>query len=76
MAIKIRLIRVGVKNKPFYRIVVIDSHKKSQGTALITLGFWHPAKKILEVKRSLVTDWIKKGAQMSATVKKLLEDHK
>lgn len=63
--IKIRLKREGVKNKPFYRIVV--------GKSLDVLGFYNPIKKILKVDRKKVSDWIAQGAQVTPTVKKLLE---
>ena len=71
--IAIRLSRFGRKKAPFYRIVAVDSTKKRDGEVAQILGTWNPIKKTLEVDREKVTNWQKKGAQMSPTVKKLLE---
>lgn len=71
--IAIRLSRFGRKKAPFYRIVAVDSRKKATGEVLEILGTWNIAKKKLDVEKSKVEAWIKKGAQVSATVKKLIE---
>ena len=71
--VTIRLARFGRKKGAFYRIVVLDSTKKTAGANLEVLGWWNPIKKDLKVEKEKVASWIKKGAQMSATVKKLLE---
>ena len=47
--IRIRLNRKGVKNKPFYRIVAIDSKKKRGGKALAILGYWNPKKNEIKI---------------------------
>lgn len=70
--IAIRLSRFGRKKAPFYRIVAVDSTKRQGGTFLEILGTWNPAKKKLEIAKEKVTAWVKKGAQLSATVKKLI----
>ncbi len=71
--VKIRLARYGRKNGPFYRVVAIDSTKKDSGKYLEILGFWNPANKELKVKSEELKVWVGKGAQISPTVKKLLE---
>lgn len=71
--IAIRLSRFGRKKAPFYRIVAVDSRKKATGQVLEILGTWNPIKKISEIKNDKVKAWIAKGAQVSATVKKILE---
>lgn len=70
--IRIRLNRRGVKNKPFYRIVAIDSKKKRGGEALAILGYWNPKKNEIKVKKNEVKKWIEKGAKMSQAVSSLL----
>lgn len=70
--IAIRLARHGRKNGPFYRVVAIDSRKKVNGEFLDILGFWNPAKKTKEINLEKVKGWVAKGAQISATVKKLI----
>jgi len=71
--VKIRLARYGRKNGPFYRVVAIDSTKKDSGKYLEVLGFWNPAKKEKKLEKDKVAAWVKKGAQLSPTVKKLFE---
>ncbi len=69
--VTIRLSRFGRKKAPFYRVVAVDHTKKRDGMVLEVLGFWNPAKKEKEINKESVAAWIAKGAQMSATVKKL-----
>ncbi|KAJ6884860.1 30S ribosomal protein [Populus alba x Populus x berolinensis] len=42
MAVKIRLARLGCKNRAFYRIVAADSHTPRDGKHLQVLGFYDP----------------------------------
>lgn len=74
--IAIRLSRLGRKKAPFYRVVAVDSTKKAVGEVLEILGTWNPRHKKLEIVKEALDNWIKKGAQMSVTLKKLLETHK
>lgn len=71
--IAIRLSRFGRKKAPFYRVVAVDSQKKATGMVLEVLGTWNPAKKEVKIAKDEVKKWVAKGAQISATVKKLLE---
>ena len=77
MAVKIRLSRLGRKNRPFWRIIAIDSRKKRDGAFLDNLGTYDPInQKLLTFHIDRIDDWISKGAQPSATVAKLLKMHK
>ena len=42
MAVKIRLMRMGAKKAPFYRVVVADSRSPRDGRFLENLGIYHP----------------------------------
>ena len=42
MATKIRLKRIGRRNRPFYRLIVIDSRKKRDGAAIEQIGWYNP----------------------------------
>ena len=42
MATKIRLKRIGRRNRPFYRVVVMDSRNKRDGAAIEELGWYNP----------------------------------
>lgn len=70
--VKIRLAREGKKNDPFYRVVAIDSQRKTSGKALAILGYWHPREDMKSIEAKLIEEWVKKGAQVSSAVKKLL----
>jgi small subunit ribosomal protein S16 len=71
--VAIRLARFGRKKGAFYRIVAVDSTKKTAGKNLEVLGYWNPLKKDLKIDKEKVDVWVKKGAQVSATVKKLIK---
>jgi len=70
--IKIRLSRLGKRNKPFYRIVAIDESKKREGKPRDVLGFWNPLKKEFKINQEKLEDWLKKGAVLNQSVKNLL----
>ncbi|HEY1406498.1 MAG TPA: 30S ribosomal protein S16 [Spirochaetota bacterium] len=75
MALKIRLQRVGAKNRPFYRVVVVDERKKRDGAVIENVGQYQPVTKEgnFAVKEDRVIDWLKKGAQPTMTVQQLLK---
>jgi len=72
--LKIRLRRMGTKKKAFYRVVVSDSRLRPTGRFLDIVGTYDPgcdpAAVRLDVART--EEWIRKGAQPSDTVKRLL----
>jgi small subunit ribosomal protein S16 len=63
---------LGVRNKPYYRIVAIDERKKRGGVALANLGQWFPSKNKKVIKKEKINEWLAKGAQLTNAVKKLL----
>lgn len=73
--LKIRLTRVGTKNKPKYRIVVTPKENKRDGQYLEMIGQYDPTLKPakLVVKKERFNYWVSVGAQASQTVKKLME---
>lgn len=71
--VTIRLSRFGRKKAPFYRVVVVDSSKKTTGRYLEVVGTWNPIKKALKIEKDKIKKWVEKGATLSATVKKLTE---
>ena len=44
MATKIRLKRIGRRNRPFFRVVVIDSRKRRDGAPIEEVGWYDPIK--------------------------------
>jgi small subunit ribosomal protein S16 len=75
LAVRIRLLRMGRKKKPFYRIVVMDSHTRRDGRYLEKVGFYNPIARPAEVRvdKDKVLEWLKKGATPSKTVFNLLQ---
>jgi small subunit ribosomal protein S16 len=72
--ISIRLMRLGAKKKPFYRIIAIDSSKPRESKAKDILGYYDPLKEPPEIKVDYerANYWLKRGAQASKTVQSLL----
>lgn len=71
----IRLARFGAKKKPFYRVVVIEKERARNGRALEVVGHYNPlsAPAQVSLKHDRIEHWTKSGAQMSETVKRLVE---
>ncbi|MEO0215574.1 MAG: 30S ribosomal protein S16 [candidate division WOR-3 bacterium] len=74
--VRIRLMRMGRRNVPFYRIVAIDGKKARDGKYIDNLGYYDPRSKNLSLKRDRLEYWIAKGAQPTDTVAKLIEKAK
>ena len=70
--LKIRFVRIGKKNKPFFRIAVGDSRKTPKGKFIEKLGYYNPLKKEKSINKERVLHWISNGAQCSDTVHNLL----
>jgi len=73
--VKLRLKRMGAINKPFYRIVAVDSRKKRDGKYLESLGYYDPKTDpfTLKVDIDKCLNWLKVGAQPSETVRSLFK---
>lgn len=73
--LKIRLRRMGAKKSPFYRIVVADSRAPRNGAFVEELGYYNPSTEPIELKinNEAASEWIKKGAQPTDTVRSLLK---
>jgi small subunit ribosomal protein S16 len=71
--LKIRLRRMGNRNRPFYRVVVSDSRKVPTSSAIEEVGYYDPKNKdSCRIDSERVRHWVGKGAQMTPTVKRLL----
>lgn len=73
--VKIRLRRMGARNNPFYRIVVSDSRNTPTAAAIEEIGYYDVTKNPAQVQvdTARADHWLSRGAQMSPTVKKLVE---
>ena len=76
MAVKLRLKRMGSKQKPFYRIVAADSRFPRDGRFIETVGTYNPIAKPAEIKidKEVAIKWLNNGAQPTDTVKALLKN--
>ena len=72
--VKIRLSRAGAKKRPYYRIVAIDERRQRDGRALEFLGSYDPtySPERVVIRNEALNAWVKKGAQLSPTVKSLM----
>ena len=75
MAVHIRLRRAGTTRKPAYRVVVADSRAARDGRFLEIIGHYNPLTNppTIKISHEKAAAWIKKGAQPSNTVRKLLQ---
>ncbi|PIR23645.1 MAG: 30S ribosomal protein S16 [Deltaproteobacteria bacterium CG11_big_fil_rev_8_21_14_0_20_45_16] len=82
----IRLSRLGTKNRPYYRMVAIDSRAQRNGACLEVLGTYDPCnisvpkdsdqkteKGLTSLKTDRITYWVNQGAKISDTVKNILK---
>ncbi|MCC6290901.1 30S ribosomal protein S16 [Candidatus Nomurabacteria bacterium] len=75
--LKIRLQRVGRKNDPSFRVVVMPKQKDSQsGKVVEILGSYSARQGKPQIKADRVKHWIAAGAQVSDTVHNLLINQK
>ena len=79
MAIKIRLTRGGSKKRPFYRVVAADSRMPRDGRFIEKLGTYNPLlpkddPNRVDLNIDKINEWLKKGAQVSDRISRLLEN--
>jgi len=74
--LKIRLKRIGRKNRPFYRIVVAEAKCAPSGKFVEILGNFNPRdkKNTLSLKKERIKYWLSQGAIASPIVHNLLVD--
>jgi small subunit ribosomal protein S16 len=71
--LSIRLFPKGQRHQRSYRLVVAERRSKLNGKFIDDLGHWNPLQKDLSVDLEKLKDWVKKGAQPSLTIQKLLK---
>lgn len=74
MAVHVRLMRMGAKKRPFYRIVAIDSRRPRESAYLDNLGWYNPIETPakVNVQEDKIIQWLDRGAEPSDTVRTLL----
>ena len=74
MATKIRLKRIGRRNRPFYRLIVIDSRKQRDGAAIEEVGWYNPIDEnhSYDLKGDRILHWLNHGAVPTNAAHKLM----
>ena len=75
MATKIKLMRLGKKRAPYYRIVVADARTKRDGRSIETIGKYHPKEhpSFMQVDADRAAYWLSVGAQPTDAVAAILK---
>jgi len=70
----IRLMRMGAKKSPSYRVVVKEKLSKRDGAYVENVGFYNPTRNPAEVRLDMerVNYWMERGAQPTDTVRQLI----
>ena len=78
MAARMRLKRIGSKNRAAYRVVVMDSRTQRDGRFVEELGTYKPVEKNDQIQINLdrAQYWLDRGVQPSETVANLLKKAK
>ncbi|MGA2295449.1 MAG: 30S ribosomal protein S16 [Acidimicrobiales bacterium] len=80
MAVKLRLVRMGKKKQPTYRVVAAESRRARSGAFLEIVGTYQPRgisvaepEMVYAIDNDKVVRWLQQGAQPTERVAKLLE---
>lgn len=73
----IRLARFGAKKKPTYRVVVIEKERARDSRAVEIVGHYNPVAEpsVVSLNHDRIEHWVKSGAQVSDTVKRLIKNN-
>lgn len=73
--VKIRLMRMGKRKEPYFRVVVADSRSPRDGRFIENIGRYHPRAhpSVIEIDEERALHWLKNGAQPSDPVRVLLQ---
>jgi small subunit ribosomal protein S16 len=76
VAVKIRLMRVGKKKQPTYRVVVADGRSPRDGRFIEIIGQYAPRQdpSFCQIDAESALSWLRKGAQPTEQVQKLLTE--
>ena len=74
--VKMRLKRMGMKKKPFYRVVVADIRSPRDGRNIAEIGYYDPMTEpaTLKFDEEAVRKWLGFGAQPTETVRAVLKE--
>jgi len=75
MAVKLRLMRMGKKKQPTYRVVAADSRSPRDGRFIEIIGTYEPRQdpSVIKIDNDRALHWLRHGAQPTDRVEKLLK---
>jgi small subunit ribosomal protein S16 len=75
VAVKLRLMRMGKKKQPTYRVVAADGRAPRDGRFIEIVGTYEPRAEpsVVKIDNAKAVDWLRKGAQPTERVEKLLK---
>lgn len=75
MAVKLRLMRMGKKKQPTYRVVAADARSPRDGRFIEIVGTYQPRQdpSVIKIDNDKAVAWLRKGAQPTERVEKLLK---
>ena len=75
MAVKLRLMRMGKKKQPTYRVVAADSRSPRNGRFIEIVGTYQPRQdpSVIQIDNEKAVHWLRHGAQPTERVEKLLK---
>jgi small subunit ribosomal protein S16 len=73
--VKLRLMRMGKKKQPTYRVVAADSRSPRDGRFIEIVGHYNPRAEpsVIVIDNDKAVAWLRQGAQPTETVGKLLK---
>jgi small subunit ribosomal protein S16 len=75
VAVKLRLMRMGKKKQPTYRVVAADARSPRNGRFIEIIGTYQPRldPSVINIDNEKALKWLRNGAQPTETVGKLLK---
>ena len=75
MAVKLRLMRMGKKKQPTYRVVAADTRSPRNGRFIEIIGTYEPRQdpSVIKIDNERAVHWLRHGAKPTERVEKILK---
>jgi len=75
VAVKLRLMRMGKKKQPTYRLVAADARSPRDGAFIEIVGIYDPRSEpsVVRIDNDKAVGWLRQGAQPTERARRLLE---